>query len=353
MPCSAHLFHVPKSSLLSTLTLFRLTGCQAAIINSFNHIKSFKIMATTAQTTTPTNTFVDTYQEVTDAVIKALEEGTVIWQCPWNQVGLPKNITTDVNYRGWNLFLLNFHSMIKGYPTPYYITYKQAQKLGGIIKKGEKGVRIIYWAEVALKNQNEEANQQTSTDEQGKPRTIMVPKTYTVFNIAQTDDIEFPAFNAELRSDAEKIADCEIVVDNMPNKPIIRKNGTNAYYQPSTDTVVVPSLKRCKSNEAYYSTLFHELAHSTGHESRLNRKELLNSDGFGSATYAKEELTAEMTAAFLGAITGIGNATIDNSAAYIESWLKALKNDKTLIIKAAAQAQRAADYILSVVYEPA
>jgi antirestriction protein ArdC len=178
----------------------------------------------------------------------------------------------------------------------------------------------------------------------------MVPKTYTVFNIAQTDGIEFPCFEAELRSETEVIEACENIIDNMPNKPIIRKNGTSAYYQPTTDTVVVPSLKRCKSNEGYYSTLFHELAHSTGHESRLNRKELLASDGFGTAAYAKEELTAEMTAAFLSAITGIGQAT-DNSAAYIESWLKALKNDKTLIIKAAAQAHRATDYIMQVTYE--
>jgi antirestriction protein ArdC len=324
----------------------------AAIINSFNHFKSFKIMATTAQPTT-TNTFVDTYQEVTDAVIKALEEGTIIWQCPWNQVGLPKNITSDVNYRGWNLFLLNFNTMIKGYPTPYYITYKQANHLKGSIKKGEKGVRIIYWAEVELKNQQADTTTQPTAEETAKPRTIMVPKTYTVFNIAQTEGIEFPYFEVGTPSEREKIANCEIVVDNMPNRPAIRKNGTSAYYQPSTDTVVVPSLKRCKSSEAYYSTLFHELAHSTGHESRLNRKELLSTDGFGSTNYAKEELTAEMTAAFLSAVTGIGQATIDNSAAYIESWLKALRNDKTLIIKAAAQAQRAADYILTVEYETA
>jgi antirestriction protein ArdC len=309
-------------------------------------------MATTAQAPQQTNTFTDTYQEVTDAVIKALEEGTVIWQCPWNQVGLPKNITTNVNYRGWNLFLLNFHATIKEYPTPYYITYKQANQLKGSIKKGEKGIRIIYWATVELKNRQSDTNAQPA-DEATKPRTIMVPKTYTVFNIAQTEGIEFPYFEAEERSEAEKIEACENIIANMPNKPTIRKNGTNAYYQPSTDTVVVPSLKRCKSNEGYYSTLFHELAHSTGHESRLNRKELIESEGFGSKTYAKEELTAEMTAAFLSAITGIGQATIDNSAAYIESWLKALKNDKTLIIKAAAQAHRATDYIMQVTYETA
>ncbi|OOQ61355.1 ArdC family protein [Mucilaginibacter pedocola] len=292
-------------------------------------------------------TFKDTYQEVTDAVIRALEEGTVIWQCPWNQVGLPKNITTNVNYRGWNIFLLNFHSTIKGYPTPYYITFKQAQHLKGSIKKGEKGIRIIYWAEITLKN-SADANTHPAVDETGKPKTIMVPKVYNVFNIAQTEGIEFPHFESEERNEFETIEACENVVANMPNKPTIRKNGTNAYYQPSTDTVTVPSLKRSKSNEEYYNTLFHELAHSTGHESRLNRMELMQSDGYGKTDYAKEELTAEMTAAFLSAITGISQPVFDNSAAYIQGWLKALKNDKTLVIKAATQAQRAADYILSV-----
>ncbi|WP_374950255.1 ArdC-like ssDNA-binding domain-containing protein [Mucilaginibacter sp.] len=190
-------------------------------------------MATTTQPTAPTNTFVDTYQEVTDAVIKALEEGTVIWQCPWNQVGLPKNITTNINYRGWNLFLLNFHSSIKGYPTPYYLTYKQANDLKGSIKKGEKGIRIIYWAQIELKNQTDDATSQP-VDENAKPRTIMVPKTYTVFNIAQTEGIDFPTFEAEVRSEAEVIESCENVIANMPNKPTIRKNGTNAlsaYYR--------------------------------------------------------------------------------------------------------------------------
>jgi antirestriction protein ArdC len=137
-----------------------------------------------------------------------------------------------------------------------------------------------------------------------------------------------------------------------PIAKIIITGGASAYYTPASDTVVVPSLNSSTSSEGYYSTLFHELAHSTGHESRLNRKELVNSDGFGNTNYAKEELTAEMTAAFLCAITGIHQPTIANSAAYIQSWLKALRNDKTLVIKAAAQAQKAADYIMSVFYEP-
>lgn len=295
-------------------------------------------------------TFIDTYQEVTDAVIKALEEGTVIWQCSWNETGFPKNITTGNQYRGWNSIWLNFHSIIKGYQAPFYLTYKQAQALGGTIKKGEKGTRITYWATIQLKNQTTETTDRTTGETTETHPTKMVPKSYTVFNIEQTEGINFPAIEALDRTDAEKIASCQLVVHQMPARPVI-KNGTEAFYTPSTDTVIVPTLQRSKTSEGYYSTLFHELAHSTGHESRLNRKEVMQSDGFGKTNYAKEELTAEMTAAFLNAITGISSATLPNNAAYIKNWLTVLKNDKTLILKAAGQAQKAADYILNVQYE--
>jgi antirestriction protein ArdC len=309
-------------------------------------------MATIARTNHVT--FKDTYQEVTDTVIKALEEGTVIWQSSWNDAGLPKNITTGINYRGWNIFWLNFHTMLKGYQAPFYLTFKQAQQLGGTIKKGESGTKIVYWATIKLKdkagNNNEE--QPTTVNNDEKQRTKLVPKAHTVFNIAQTEGIEFPTITPSIKSPLQKIAACEQVVADMPTKPIIITGGASAYYTPLSDTVVVPSLNSSTSSEGYYSTLFHELAHSTGHENRLNRKELVNSDGFGNTNYAKEELTAEMTAAFLCAITGIHQPTIANSAAYIQNWLKALRNDKTLIIKAAAQAQRAADYIMSVGNEP-
>lgn len=292
--------------------------------------------------------FRDTYQEVTDAVIKALEEGTVIWKCPWNQVGLPQNIITQKEYRGWNVFALNFHCRLNGYSSPYYITYKQAQQLGGTIKKGEKGIRITYWAAIAVK----EKDQPKDTVET-ECRKRLVPKDYIVFNIDQTEGLEFPELSQERRSDAEKIHACGRVIDEMENKPLIRYNGYDAHYNRLTDTVVVPSLEKSTSNEEYYSTLFHEIAHSTGHETRLNRKELVKTDGHGNQNYAKEELTAELTATFLCAITGIEQATLANSAAYIANWLTALKNDKTLVLKAAAQAQKAADYILNKRYEPA
>jgi antirestriction protein ArdC len=309
-------------------------------------------MATTAKSTT---SFKDTYQEVTDAVIKALEAGTVIWQCSWNTVGLPKNITTNTPYRGWNIFWLNFHTMLKGYQAPYYITYKQAQQLGGTIKKDESGTKIIYWAIINVKqdnaaNSNEEQATATYNDE--PQRTKLVPKAHTVFNIDQTEGIEFPTITSSIKSKNEGIEACEQVVADMPNRPHILTNGSQAYYTPVSDVVVVPNLQSFTSAEEYYNTLFHELAHSTGYSSRLNRKELMDTDGFGNTNYAKEELTAEMTAAFLSAITGIGQPVFENSAAYIHGWLKRLRNDKTLIIKAAAQAQKASDHILSLTYEP-
>jgi antirestriction protein ArdC len=123
--------------------------------------------------------------------------------------------------------------MIKGYPTPYYITYKQAQQLGGIIKKGEKGIRIIYWATVEMKNQSDDANAQPLADDTAKPRTRMVPKAYTVFNIAQTEDIEFPCFDAELRTETEIIEACENIITNIPNKLLYARTAlTHTIYHP-------------------------------------------------------------------------------------------------------------------------
>jgi antirestriction protein ArdC len=302
-----------------------------------------------------TKNFKDTYQEVTDAVIEQMESGNIIWRCSWNQIGFPQNITTGISYRGWNVFWLNFHMMLKGYRVPYYITFKQAQDLGGTIKRGEKGTKITYWASIKVKGQDAEAAERQSDGDDTAPQTRMVPKVHTVFNIDQTEGIEFPKVEALFRSDAEKIAACEQIIEEMPNRPQLNLNGQYPAYHPVMDLVAVPDIAQFDSSEEYYCALFHELAHSTGHESRLSRKEITQPNKYGSEPYSREELTAELTAAFLCAITGIQQQTILNSVAYLQGWLKALKNDKTLILKAAGQAQKAADYILSVIYgsEPA
>ncbi|GAB2683614.1 zincin-like metallopeptidase domain-containing protein [Mucilaginibacter koreensis] len=296
--------------------------------------------------------FKDTYQEVTDAVIEQMESGNIVWHCSWNQVGFPQNVTTGISYRGWNVFWLNFHTMLKGYSLPYYITFKQAQDLGGTIKKGEKGTKITYWASIKVKGLDDDAAKQLTDGDSAAQQTRMVPKVHTVFNIDQTEGIVFPKVEALFRSDAEKIAACEQIIQEMPNRPQLNLNGQYPVYYPLKDLVAVPDIARFDSSEEYYCALFHELAHSTGHESRLSRKEITQPNKYGSEPYSREELTAELTAAFLCAITGVQKQTIQNSAAYLQGWLKALKNDKTLILKAAGQAQKAADYMMEVVHQP-
>ena len=184
-------------------------------------------------------------------------------------------------------------------------------------------------------------------DEKEENPQYRVPKFYVVFNIDQTEGIEFTKVESLFQNNADELEACEQIIDNMPHRPQIRNAGDRAYYSSVTDRVTMPLLALFHSKEEYYSTLFHELAHSTGHETRLNRKELKEHDGFGGENYSKEELIAELTAAFLCAISGIEQKTLTNSTAYIQGWLKALNNDKTLILKAASQAQAASDFILN------
>ncbi len=289
----------------------------------------------------------DVYEEVTSYVVNALQQGTAIWQKPWHSVGLPKNVTGTASYRGWNAFLLNFVCLYKHYALPYFITYRQAQQLGGTVKKGERGYQIIYWAEVRSRYQTVVVTDDNGEATEERP-LIRVPKVHTVFNIEQTDGIDYNVQVPQERSNVQKLDACEQVIADMPQRPPIYHIGNAAYYVPSLDEVYMPAQSSFLTDEGYYATLFHELAHSTGHQSRLNRKELVSSDGFGGKTYSKEELTAELTAAYLCGVTGIQQPTIDNSAAYIQGWLKQLKNDKKFFLKAATQAQAAADFMLSI-----
>ncbi|TDH17800.1 DUF1738 domain-containing protein [Segetibacter sp. 3557_3] len=290
--------------------------------------------------------FHDVYQDVTNRVIEALQQGDIVWQKGWNALGLPQNLVSHKPYRGWNVFWLNFVTMVKGYKTPYYITFNQAQNLGGTIRKGEKGVRITYWATLQHQDNTRETEELATSDTE-PTRTRMVPKVHTVFNYDQTEGLELPQIESMFRKDVNSIAACEDIISAMPSKPQVMNAGDQAYYQPAVDRITMPIRGLFLSDEAYYATFFHELAHSTGHSSRLNRPELMETDGFGGVNYSKEELTAELTASFLCAIAGIQHPTIQNAAAYIQGWLKALQNDKTLVFKAASHAQKAADYILN------
>jgi len=165
-----------------------------------------------------------------------------------------------------------------------------------------------------------------------------------VFNAAQLDGVAIPEITV-LAHRFTPIERCAYLVEAMPQRPTILHGHPRACYTPATDTLHLPHPTCFHSPEAYYTTVFHELVHAVGHSSRLNRPTLTDPCRFGDPTYAKEELVAEMGAAYLGGVCGIANATLDTSAAYLQSWMRVLRHDVTLLVHAAAQAQRAADYI--------
>lgn len=277
---------------------------------------------------------VSVYDQITERMIALLETGNVPWRKPWNvQRGLPRNFVTKKPYRGINLFLL--HAM--QYESPFWLTYRQATELGGYARKGEKACRVVFWKRLDVEDELT-----------GETDKIPLLRFYYVFNLAQCDGLKnVPA--ADMPTDAP--ATPETIVEAMPQRPQIRYGMAMASYSPKADTVLMPNCQRFGKPEEYYGTLFHELIHSTGHPSRLNRTTLTESAGFGSNPYCREELIAEMGAAFLCGHAGIGETVLENSAAYVQHWLEQLRSDKRLIVQAAAQAQKAADFILGVKFE--
>jgi antirestriction protein ArdC len=263
--------------------------------------------------------------------VQKLEQGVVPWHKPWEQ-GIPRNLVTRKPYRGVNVFL----TASAGFASPYWITLKQANEHGGSVRKSEKGTPVIFWKWLDHEGDGEEQDR----------RRIPLLRYYTVFNLEQCTGIEAPIERE--RPAFQPLAQCERLVADMPQRPIISHGEPRAYYRPVADTVNMPKPELFDGPEEYYSTLFHELTHSTGHERRLNRSTLTDLCPFGSTNYSKEELLAEMGAAFLCGFAGIENRTIDNSAAYIASWLRVLRHDKHMVVWAAAQAQHAADFIQGV-----
>ena len=257
--------------------------------------------------------------------------------CPGRNLGLaadwPATWSSKRPYRGINCFLLN----ISGYSSPYWATLNQINKLGGRVVKGQKSTPVVFWKWLEIEDQ-----------ETGEKVEKPFLRYYRVFNLEQTTGIEAPESDKSKEIEFTPIERCEGLIQNMPNKPMGQHKHQAAWYKPSLDLVNMPKPETFESEEEYYSTFFHELAHSTGHPSRLNRPTLTEMAPFGSTNYSKEELVAEMTAAMLCGATGIDNKTIDNSAAYVQGWLKKLKNDQRLVVLAAAQAQKAADYIQGV-----
>jgi len=277
----------------------------------------------------------DVYSIITNRIIDQLEKQVIPWRKPWTEGGHPKNLFTKRPYTGMNVWLL----ASVGYAQNYFLTWKQIKDVGASVKKGEQGIMVIFWKHIPQE-------QSKDSTEPSKVKSIL--RYYYVFNIAQIDNLP-EALTIQYPPDSiNQLSTCDEIIERMPNCPIIKHSKQKAYYNPVQDCINMPKQGSFISPESYYCTLFHELVHSTGHQSRLNRKEIVEPNEFGSIPYSIEELTAEIGACYLNSVSGIINKEFDNSVAYIQGWIKALKDNKRMIVYASGQAQRATDYILNV-----
>jgi antirestriction protein ArdC len=279
----------------------------------------------------------DLYEEITSQIIAMLDQGVVPWRSPIlgrSSAGHPKNLESAKPYRGVNVFLLAFRAFVRGYGSSYWLTFNQARAKGGAVKKGEKASLVVFWKQY-------EANDK----ETGDAKNIPVLRYYKVFNVDQCEGLAVPDVVPFVPADFHPIEAADLRAKGYADGPTVEHGGQQAFYRPDTDRVQMPDATRFASSEEYYSTLFHELTHSTGHSKRLDRGLDTHPKPFGSPDYGREELIAEMAAAFLCGEVGIMPAVIDNQAAYIDGWLGQLKKDKKLVISAAGAAQKACDWI--------
>lgn len=269
----------------------------------------------------------DIYERITERIIEKLEKGVENFEMPFNVgINAPRNKVTGKLYRGINLIILE---------SGEYATFKQIKELGGKVKKGAKAEEIIFWK--LIRAEDEDTQEEIS---------IPIARTYKVFKIGRdTTGIESTKINTK-KYEHESIKDAENIIKNYLDKPKLTSESGRAFYNKTDDIVNVPKKEEFKNINRYYSTMFHELVHSTGAEKRLNRETITKKSQFADETYSKEELIAELGASMLCTSIGIEKETIDLSASYIDGWIKALNNDKTLIISASQQAQKACDYIL-------
>ena len=270
----------------------------------------------------------DIHQQITDQILEAMETARATGRRLWDsQPSLPLNLTTGKPYQGINTLILWAAGLRSGYTSPYWLTYRQASDRGGQVRKGEVSELCVFYKPWESQDTN------ATTGETETTRGAIL-KSFRVFNLDQIDGIEAPA--KEERPAFIAINDAERILAKSP--AVIHLGGTQAFYRPGTDTIHLPKRERFTSPEAFYSVAMHEMTHSTGHKSRLDRD---FSGRFGTEAYAFEELIAELGSAFLNADLGILNTTLPDHADYLSNWIKILKNDRKAILTAAAQASKA------------
>lgn len=275
------------------------------------------------------------YQIVTDRMVEKMKQGEIPWHKPWFGGNAPINLISNKPYRGINVWLL------AGLPfaSPYFLSFKQCESRGGKVIKGQKSNLVVFYTHFTTKEVIG-----TNSDGSTKFKTFPVLRYYNVFNVEQCEGLKnIP--QVVPNNEFTPIEICDRMIINMPSPPQIAYDEARAVYYIASDKVVVPKMSLFNTAEEFYTTMFHELVHSTGHKSRLNRPEITKEGVMEKDSYSKEELVAEMGAAFLANICGIGNVTFDNSVAYVQGWMKRIADDNKLIVRAASQAQRAADFI--------
>lgn len=326
----------------------------------------------------------DIRQEVTDRILAAMEKGDIPWRRPWRDdkrpMGLPTNASTGKSYNRGNRLMLMMSQLEQGFADSRWLTFKQAKALGGSVQKGEKGTAIEYWDKlpfwrkkgveyehqgrpvrlgewpkedypksVKLGDGREVPAKDVTVVYDGSRRTwrqaeleltTMFNKAHVVFNVEQCKDLQIETI--EPARDPEFGAARHIVAGMQADGVGLKHGGSQAFYSPGSDSVTMPHQDQFVSQEAYLGTLLHELGHSTGHEKRNARQ---FSGKFGTPDYAREELVAELTSAFVAAETGVGFDD-DQHAGYLGSWLKSLGEDKHELFRAAKEATKAADYLI-------
>jgi len=285
------------------------------------------------------------FEIITAKILEALDKGVVPWHKPWKGSDHPRNLISGNKYSGINVWLLLGSAIVSGYGSPYWLTFNQCKNLGGNVRKGEKSSVVVFWKSTHVKTISKEDPDTGEVVEENV--TVPVLRYYRVFNIEQCEGIEKPKDDSVVIENFNPIDRAESIINDMPNKPKIDHVLARAFYSPSEDRVNLPQKESFYSEEEYYSTAFHELAHSTGHKSRLDR---FNSTSFQGNGYSEEELVAEMTAAFLTAESNIDTPEVlQNSVSYLDSWRKKISDDPKLIVYASGKAQKAANYILNIV----